>query len=169
MRTSGRWMMTVVSGSLIVLLPGGRSVTAAPPGQIKEIKVGITPQGSQTCNHHVAPDFHSLKKDQDALGWRVKSTCRLDQDVLLCVYRRETGQLHNPFHPCQDDPATRDVGKIFRVTAGTTVNLDCPAKDAGRYRKVILVGDEVPATGCPPQVPRVVRPRLHRIGIDIVP
>jgi hypothetical protein len=159
--------MTMVSGSLTVLLPGERPVTAAPPGQVKEVKVGITPRGSQRCNHHVAPDLASLKKDQDALGWRIKNTCRLDQDVLLCVYRND--RLYNPFHPCQDDPATRDVGKIFNVASKATVNLDCPAKDAGSYRKLILVGDEVPRAGCPAAIPPLVKPRAHRIGIDIVP
>lgn len=76
--------------------------------------------------------------------------------------------MYNPFHPCQDDPATRDVGKIFKVAGKATRNLDCAAKDTGRYRKLILVGDEI-QRGCPAAIPPSAHPAAHRIGIEIVP
>jgi hypothetical protein len=115
-------------------------------------KVTITPpSGAATCDHDVEHQEARVSRGhRDKLEWKIKNRCAVDQKVLLCVYLN--GTLNNPFEPCASEPSGPDVGTAFTVRVRDTQELTCRARDnatVAHYQKQVLVGDEVPASGCP--------------------
>jgi hypothetical protein len=180
MTTWSRLVLAVIAGSLVILQGRESPMTAVSAAHFKEIKVTIKTKDNG-CTHDVDCGSETLKKnqersdlnifchkkltkDQEGLGWRIKNNCRLEQNVLLCVYRKTLGPPVKPFYPCKSN-ADGDVGKVFKVASGEPARLDCVARDVGEYIKVVLVGDDVPSTGCPFEMPELTT--MHRIGIDI--
>ena len=196
MKTRRVVLTTVLAGLALALMAGDQPATANQAAQAQEdngqprketkgkalnplktdeVLVKIFNQGAG-CGHDVIPPMTKpkLKKNHDDLGWDITNTCSLDQKVLLCAY--DTGNadnLFNPFHPCKNRPTIRDVEKTFTVARnGGRARLDCTGRDVGDYLKVILVGREVPISGCPASPPSALpKPDAvltHRLGVEII-
>lgn len=136
-----------------------------PRAQVKPVTVVMS---GSACGHHVLPPSERLKKNRDALGWRIRNNCAAAQKVLICAYRDR--ELFNPFLPCVSNPtAGLDIGTAFTVEGGKREDLDCEANVPGSYKKVVLVGGEVPSSGCPgvPLKPEIIL--THRLDIEIIP
>ena len=91
-----------------------------------EIIVEISKQDRThgACKHEVKfpADKPHLKKDNQSLGWRIKNTCGLDQNVLLCTYRKDPSKLLiNPFHPCKTNAKDIEVEEIFKAIVDQTL------------------------------------------------
>ena len=143
-----------------------KPATVTPLGQVKHVTVTIA---GSACGHHVTPPSERLDKSNgDALGWRIRNNCAAAQKVLLCAYRGQA--LFNPFERCASNPtAGLDIGKVFTVEAGKTEDLDCAAKIEGNYTKLVLVGNEVPSSGCPRVSLQKDVVLTHRLGVEIIP
>ena len=130
----------------------------------KKVKLDI----DTACVHHVDQKKEQLKKNKDALDWRIKNDCPSDQKVLFCVYDANTGDLVNPppFDPCISEPPGLKIGTAFTVKRDEKAKLKCTGKVAGKYKKLVLVGGEVPAGGCPPREPHI---ETHRLEVEIIP
>lgn len=130
----------------------------------KKVKLEI----DTACVHHVDKKKVQLKKKKDALEWRIKNNCPSDQEVLFCVYDAVTKALVNPppFDPCTSDPPGLMIGTAFTVKTKKKATLKCTGKDDGKYKKLVLVGDDVPTGGCPPKEPLI---ETHRLDVEIIP
>jgi hypothetical protein len=131
---------------------------------VKTVKLTI----DTTCDHDVDKTKEQLKKNQDALEWRIKNNCPSDQEVLFCVYDATTGTLVNPppFDPCTSNPLGLKIGTAFTVKTKKKATLKCTGKDVGKYSKLVLTGTDVPAEGCPPNEPLI---ETHRLDVEIIP
>jgi hypothetical protein len=140
--------------------------TITPLGQVKPVTVTIA---GSACGHHVTPQSERLDKSNgDALGWRIRNNCAAAQKVLLCAYRGQG--LFDPFLPCVSNPTTGlDIGRVFTVAAGQREDLDCVANVEGNYTKLVLVGNEVPASGCPRVSLQKDIILTHRLDVEIIP
>jgi hypothetical protein len=157
--------------------PVREGVTAAaspspltPLRQVKPVKVTIRP----TCDHVVDRRNEKLiAANRDALDWQIRNNCASRQKVLICSYR--DGQLFNPLEPCVSTPTGGlDIGTAFTVDPHKSESLECTAKPHPRrqaYQQVILVGNEVPSSGCPgaPPVPHPEVILTHELGVEIFP
>jgi hypothetical protein len=150
-------------------------------------RITITDYSDSACDHDVEQNKVTLtKNDQDELKWTVTNTCKLPQDVLLCVYRPMTVnnvviyKLENPFCHCNSKVAGADIASVFNVPSKGEAKLKCHAVgDAETYLKQVLVGPEVPTDGTCPSAPikveRLVpahpggRSRLHQLDIEVQP
>lgn len=126
------------------------ATSLSPAALVKPVTVMIS---GQSCRHHVQPPTEKLNAtNRDALEWRVTNGegCGSDQKVLICIYQGPS-TVKNPFRPCNSTPtAGLDIGSVFTVKRGTRENLNCEASVEGKYRKLVLVGREVPIDGrCP--------------------
>ena len=179
MTTNRRIACVMLAGALFATDPGSaaeevtqaktkkvRPLRGGPARQVQPVKVTID---AGACRHHMTPPGVRLDvTNNDAVGWRIRNNCASAQKVLLCVYKKG-GELLNPFKPCVSTPtAGLDVGTTFVVASGGREDLDCDALREGTYEKLVLVGGEVPADGCPAQRPPHLGPRTHRLDVEIV-
>jgi hypothetical protein len=156
--------------------PPAASESAAPAKteaalmQVKPVKVVIS---GVACGHRVDPRSHDLDvSNQDELEWEIKNTtCASDQKVLICMYKGAT--LFNPLFTCRSRPTGGlDIGTTFTVKRAQQETLNCRAKVDGDYSSLVLVGSEVPASGCPgaaPLAPRTDVVLSHMLDIEIFP
>ena len=148
---------------------------------VKKVKVEI----DIVCRHDVKPNSPVKldKSNKDALEWKVKNDCLQGQKVLFCVYDFTTGDLvvPPPFGPCTSDPPGLEIGKAFLVKSNDEAKLKCTARVRGKYKKLVLVGGEVPPGGCPPRLsllegtpclnPGAPQDKIltHRLDVEIIP
>lgn len=158
--------------------PVSKGVTAGSPSpmtalrQVKPVSVKIS---GPSCGHTVTPRRETfIATNRDAVDWQIRNNCASPQKVLICSYRGD--ELFNPFEPCVSTPtAGLDIGRIFTVDGHKGESLECTTKPHPRrqaYRKVILVGNEVPSSGCPGAPPPEPHPEVilsHMLDIEIFP
>src|SRR4029453_676968 len=77
------------------------------------------------------------------------------------------GRAPPPSIACQTNPPNRSLGSVFTVARNELVKIDCGARDPGSYHKVVLVGDNAPAT-CPELAPKLGA-FTHVLDVEIVP
>ena len=169
----------VLSG--MVMLVMASAVTAGEPAAGKEDRGGkpakaktlakvrpimVTMSGA-ACGHDVTPLSVRLNKtNRDALRWLIQNNCASPQKILICAYRGST--LFDPFETCVNtSTAGLGIGRAFTVGAGTSENFECTAKVEGHYKKLVLVGNDVPSSGC---ATTSVKPviRTHRLDVEII-
>jgi hypothetical protein len=106
--------------------------------------------------------------DENKLIWWISNSCKLDQDVRLCVYKEADKTLYDPLRKCS--PSNRDVGTIFPVKSRHDVEVKCKGLQKGKYLKRIEVGSDIVGDKCPDPMPSPPPPtRTHVLDVEIVP
>jgi hypothetical protein len=178
------------SGLVIVVASSMATADARANTERRKIKIKDHSPADNSCAHDVDPDRARLKKRQDDMEWTVTNTCRHDQRVLICVYRKVNGVFHreNPFDPCSSTPVSgANLEVPFAVAAHDRRILTCRAvggsdTEVSHYVKQVLVGTEIPVVPsqqdpCPtqPLTSGSLSPHgkrsipLHQLDIEIQP
>ena len=105
--------------------------------------------------------------DEDNLIWWIANSCKIAQEVRLCVYKKEDGSLYNPFRKCS--PASRDVDTVFKVDSRTDVEVTCKGTQKGMFLKMIEVDTKISGAHCPDPIPSPRTSRTHVLDVEILP
>ena len=122
------------------------------------------------CGHEGDDSKATLDvSDEDNLIWWIANSCKTDQEVRLCVYKKADRRLFNPFRKCS--PGKRDIDTVFKVNSRREVEVNCKGAQPGAYLKLIEVGTTISGAHCPDPLPSLPTddPRTHVLDIEIVP